>query len=125
MNHETYIKRCIELAKKATGKTYPNPLVGAVIVHNDVIIGEGFHQKAGEAHAEINAINSVQNPELLPESTIYVSLEPCAHFGKTPPCTSLIIENKIKKDLSTFSEPAMVDYGINATSLGLGSVEHC
>jgi diaminohydroxyphosphoribosylaminopyrimidine deaminase/5-amino-6-(5-phosphoribosylamino)uracil reductase len=67
MNHETYIKRCIELAKKATGKTYPNPLVGAVIVHNDVIIGEGFHQKAGEAHAEINAINSVQNPELLPE----------------------------------------------------------
>ena len=66
MNHETYIKRCIELAKKATGKTYPNPLVGAVIVHNDVIIGEGFHQKASEAHAEINAINSVKNPELLP-----------------------------------------------------------
>lgn len=87
MNHDFYIKRCIELAKKATGKTYPNPLVGAVIVHNNKIIGEGYHQKAGENHAEINAINSVKNPELLPESTIYVSLEPCAHFGKTPPCS--------------------------------------
>lgn len=87
MNHEFYIKRCIELAKKATGKTYPNPLVGAVIVHNGKIIGEGYHQKAGESHAEINAINSVKNPEILPESTIYVSLEPCAHFGKTPPCS--------------------------------------
>ena len=97
MNHETYIKRCIELAKKATGKTYPNPLVGAVIVHNDVIIGEGFHQKAGEAHAEINAINSVKNPELLPESTIYVSLEPCAHFGKTPPCSLKLKEIGFKK----------------------------
>ena len=97
MNHEIYIKRCIELAKKATGKTYPNPLVGAVIVHNDVIIGEGFHQKAGEPHAEINAINSVQNPELLPESTIYVSLEPCAHFGKTPPCSLKLKEIGFKK----------------------------
>lgn len=82
MTDEFYIKRCIELAKKATGKTYPNPLVGSVIVHNGKIIGEGFHQKAGENHAEINAINSVENPELLPESTIYVSLEPCAHLVK-------------------------------------------
>lgn len=97
MTHEFYIKRCIELAKKATGKTYPNPLVGSVIVHNGKIIGEGFHQKAGENHAEINAINSVENHELLPESTIYVSLEPCAHFGKTPPCSLKIKEIGFKK----------------------------
>jgi diaminohydroxyphosphoribosylaminopyrimidine deaminase/5-amino-6-(5-phosphoribosylamino)uracil reductase len=97
MNHEFYKKRCIELAQKATGKTYPNPLVGAVIVHNGKIIGEGFHQKAGEPHAEINAINSVKNPELLPESTIYVSLEPCAHFGKTPPCSFKLREIGFKK----------------------------
>lgn len=80
------MQRCIELALKAKGHTYPNPLVGSVIVHNGKIIGEGYHQKAGEPHAEINAINSVKNPELLPNSTIYVTLEPCSHFGKTPPC---------------------------------------
>ena len=99
MNQEYYIKRCIELAGKALGKTYPNPLVGSVIVHNDRIIGEGFHKKAGEPHAEINAINSVKNEDkhLIPESTIYVSLEPCAHFGKTPPCALKIVELGFKK----------------------------
>ena len=97
MNHEIYIKRCIELARKALGKTYPNPLVGSVIVHKGEIIGEGFHEKAGENHAEINAINSVENKELLKESTIYVSLEPCSHFGKTPPCANKIIETGFKK----------------------------
>ena len=97
MNHEIYMQRCLDLAQKALGKTYPNPMVGCVIVHNDVIIGEGFHEKAGEAHAEINAINSVKNLELLKESTIYVSLEPCAHFGKTPPCASKIVEIGFKK----------------------------
>ena len=97
MNHEIYMQRCLDLAQKALGKTYPNPMVGCVIVHNDVIIGEGFHEKAGEAHAEINAINSVKNHELLKESTIYVSLEPCAHFGKTPPCASKIVEIGFKK----------------------------
>ena len=91
-NDERYIKRCIELAEKALGKTYPNPLVGSVIVHNGEIIGEGYHKKAGEPHAEINAINSVKYTELLPDSTIYVSLEPCAHFGKTPPCALKIKE---------------------------------
>lgn len=97
MSHEIYIKRCIELAKKAQGKTYPNPLVGSVIVHNGKIIGEGFHEKAGENHAEINAINSVENTKQLPESTIYVSLEPCAHFGKTPPCSLKLKEIGFKK----------------------------
>jgi len=96
-NDELYIKRCIELAQKALGYTYPNPLVGSVIVHNGKIIGEGFHHKAGENHAEINAINSVKNKELIPESTIYVSLEPCAHYGKTPPCALKIKELGFKK----------------------------
>lgn len=99
MNQEYYIKRCIELAGKAIGKTYPNPLVGSVIVHNDRIIGEGFHKKAGEPHAEINAINSIKDEDkhLIPESTIYVSLEPCAHFGKMPPCALKIVELGFKK----------------------------
>lgn len=97
MQEEFYIKRCIELAQKAKGKTYPNPLVGSVIVHKGEIIGEGFHQKSGENHAEINAINSVKDKSLIPESTIYVSLEPCAHFGKTPPCALKIKELGFKK----------------------------
>lgn len=96
-NDELYIKRCIELAQKALGRTYPNPLVGSVIVHNGKIIGEGYHHKAGENHAEINAINSVENKDLIPESTIYVSLEPCAHYGKTPPCALKIKELGFKK----------------------------
>lgn len=97
MTDEIYIKRCIELAQKALGKTYPNPLVGSVIVYNGEIIGEGYHKKDGEPHAEINAINSVKNRELLKDSTIYVSLEPCSHFGKTPPCANKIIEIGFKK----------------------------
>ncbi|MGZ5196614.1 MAG: bifunctional diaminohydroxyphosphoribosylaminopyrimidine deaminase/5-amino-6-(5-phosphoribosylamino)uracil reductase RibD [Kaistella sp.] len=97
MTDETYIRRCIELARKALGNTYPNPLVGSVIVHHGKIIGEGFHEKAGQNHAEINAINSVKNKELLKESTIYVSLEPCSHFGKTPPCANKIVEIGFKK----------------------------
>jgi len=93
--HDTYIKRCIELAKNGLGTTYPNPLVGSVIVYNNKIIGEGWHRKSGEPHAEVNAINSVKDKSLLSKSTIYVSLEPCSHFGKTPPCCDLIIANKI------------------------------
>ncbi|WP_426276170.1 bifunctional diaminohydroxyphosphoribosylaminopyrimidine deaminase/5-amino-6-(5-phosphoribosylamino)uracil reductase RibD [Chryseobacterium sp. S-02] len=97
MQDEFYIRRCIELAQKAIGNTYPNPLVGSVIVHNEKIIGEGYHHKAGEPHAEINAINSVKDKSLIPESTIYVSLEPCAHYGKTPPCALKIKELGFKK----------------------------
>lgn len=97
MQDELYIKRCIELANKALGHTYPNPLVGSVIVHDNKIIGEGYHHKAGENHAEINAIQSVQDKSLIPESTIYVSLEPCAHYGKTPPCALKIKELGFKK----------------------------
>ena len=92
---EKHIKRCIELAKNGLGTTYPNPMVGSVIVYDGKIIGEGWHKKAGEPHAEVNAINSVKDKSLLQKATIYVSLEPCSHFGKTPPCCNLIIENKI------------------------------
>jgi diaminohydroxyphosphoribosylaminopyrimidine deaminase/5-amino-6-(5-phosphoribosylamino)uracil reductase len=93
--HEKYIKRCIELAKNGFGTTYPNPMVGSVIVYEDKIIGEGWHKKAGEPHAEVNAVRSVKNKSLLKKATIYVSLEPCSHFGKTPPCCDLIIANEI------------------------------
>lgn len=93
--HKKYIRRCIELAKNGLGTTYPNPLVGSVIVYNNKIIGEGWHKKSGTPHAEVNAVNSVKDKSLLKKSTIYVSLEPCSHFGKTPPCCDLIIENEI------------------------------
>lgn len=94
---EKYMHRCLQLAKNGLGYTAPNPMVGAVIVHNDKIIGEGFHIKYGEAHAEPNAINAVADQSLLTDSTIYVNLEPCSHFGKTPPCAALIIESKIPR----------------------------
>lgn len=92
---EKYIKRCIELAQNGLGTTYPNPMVGSVIVYDDQIIGEGWHKKAGEPHAEVNAVKSVKDKSLLKKATIYVSLEPCSHFGKTPPCCDLIISNEI------------------------------
>ena len=91
------IKRCIELAKQGLGNTYPNPLVGCVIVCNGNIIGEGYHKKCGEAHAEVNAVNSVKDKSLLKESTLYVNLEPCSHIGRTPACSTMIIANKIPK----------------------------
>ena len=93
--NEKYIRRCIELAQNGLGTTYPNPMVGSVIVYEGKIIGEGWHKKSGEPHAEVNAVNSVKDKSLLKKSTIYVSLEPCSHFGKTPPCCNLIIENEI------------------------------
>jgi diaminohydroxyphosphoribosylaminopyrimidine deaminase/5-amino-6-(5-phosphoribosylamino)uracil reductase len=94
-----FMWRCIALAKLGGDNVAPNPLVGAVLVHDEKIIGEGYHQKYGETHAEVNCINSVaeENKKLISSSTLYVSLEPCAHFGKTPPCADLIIKNKIPK----------------------------
>lgn len=91
------MNRCLELARLGAGDVAPNPMVGCVIVHQDRIIGEGFHQKCGQAHAEVNAIRSVKNKELLKTSILYVSLEPCAHFGRTPPCSNLIIEHQIPR----------------------------
>jgi len=89
--------RCLQLAKMGTGNVTPNPMVGAVVVYENEIIGEGYHQQYGQAHAEVNCINNVSeaNQSLIEKSTLYVSLEPCAHFGKTPPCADLIIKNKI------------------------------
>lgn len=110
MDHHYYMKRCLQLASQGLFGARPNPMVGSVIVYNETIIGEGFHQQYGEAHAEVNAVNSVVNKELLKEATIYVSLEPCAHYGKTPPCADLIIKNQIPKVViscvDTFSEVA-------------------
>ena len=94
--HEKYMKRCIELACKGFGKVSPNPMVGCLIVNKGKVIGEGFHQQYGSAHAEVNAINSVKNKSLLKNSTLYVNLEPCSHFGKTPPCADYIIRKRIK-----------------------------
>lgn len=95
INHETYIKRCLEIAKNGLGSTRPNPMVGCVIVYEKKIIGEGYTSSFGKSHAEVNAINSVLNKGLLKKSTIYVTLEPCSHHGKTPPCSDLIIKHNI------------------------------
>lgn len=93
MSHELYMRRCFELARLGAGYVAPNPMVGAVLVHNDRIIGEGWHQQYGQAHAEVNCIASVKEEDktLIASSMMYVSLEPCAHYGKTPPCADLII----------------------------------
>ena len=104
-SHKTYIKRCLQLAKKGLGTTYPNPMVGSVIVYDNKIIGEGWHQKAGLAHAEVNAINAVKDKSLLKKSTIYVSLEPCSHYGKTPPCADLIVRMGIPKVVIGLKDP--------------------
>lgn len=97
MEEEKYMRRCIELAKNGLCNVAPNPMVGAVIVCDGRIIGEGYHVRCGEAHAEVNAIRSVKDESLLKRSTIYVSLEPCSHYGKTPPCADLIIEKQIPR----------------------------
>jgi diaminohydroxyphosphoribosylaminopyrimidine deaminase/5-amino-6-(5-phosphoribosylamino)uracil reductase len=96
-NSSQFMKRALYLARLGAGKVAPNPMVGCVIVHEGKIIGEGFHQKYGEAHAEVNAINSVIDKSLLSASTVYVTLEPCAHFGKTPPCADLLVKHQVKK----------------------------
>lgn len=94
---EHYMRRCLQLAALGKGRVAPNPLVGAVIVHNGHVIGEGYHEQFGQAHAEVNAVASVKDPSLLSESTIYVSLEPCAHYGKTPPCADLLVAKRFKR----------------------------
>ena len=93
---ELFMKRALELAALGCEWVSPNPMVGCVIVHDGKIIGEGFHQKYGEPHAELNAINSVSDKSLLRNSTVYVTLEPCSHFGKTPRCADLLIQDKVK-----------------------------
>jgi len=105
LDYEKYIRRCLEIAKNGSGTTSPNPMVGSVIVCDDKIIGEGWHKKAGEPHAEVNAINSVEDKTQLQKSTIFVNLEPCSHYGKTPPCAELIIKHKIPKVVICNKDP--------------------
>lgn len=102
---EKYMSRCLQLALNGKGHTSPNPMVGAVVVHKDTIIGEGYHRQYGKGHAEVNAINSVKDKSLLKDSTIYVSLEPCSHYGKTPPCSQLIIDHQIPRVVVACLDP--------------------
>ena len=105
MEKEKYMRRCIELAQNGRCNVAPNPMVGAVIVCDGRVIGEGYHERYGEAHAEVNAIRSVKDAALLRRSTIYVSLEPCSHYGKTPPCADLIIEKGIPRIVVGCEDP--------------------
>src|SRR5690606_34337076 len=100
-----FMLRALELAALGRGAVSPNPMVGCVIVHGDRIIGEGYHEKYGEAHAEPNAIRSVANHALLEEASLFVSLEPCAHFGKTAPCAALLVEKKLKRVVIAVQDP--------------------
>jgi diaminohydroxyphosphoribosylaminopyrimidine deaminase/5-amino-6-(5-phosphoribosylamino)uracil reductase len=109
---ELFMRRAFELALNGKGYVSPNPLVGCVVVHNNQIIGEGWHVKYGEAHAEVHAVNAVADKSLLSESTVYVNLEPCAHFGKTPPCADLLISHRVKKVVVSNIDPnPLVDGG--------------
>ena len=122
---EKYISRCIQIAKNGLGTTYPNPMVGSVIVYDGKIIGEGWHRKAGEPHAEVNAVQSVKDKSILEKATIYVSLEPCSHFGKTPPCCDLIIKSGIPNVVIGTVDPniqvagngikKLIEAGVNVT----------
>lgn len=105
MKPQDYMQRCLDLAQLGQGAVAPNPLVGCVIVKDGLIIGEGYHAYFGGPHAEVNAISSVKNPEALKGATVYVSLEPCAHFGKTPPCSNLLIEKQVAKVVVACKDP--------------------
>lgn len=124
MNAEQYMQRCIRLARMGSGCVAPNPMVGAVLVHADRIIGEGFHKAYGSAHAEVECIRSVkpEHEHLIAESTLYVSLEPCAHFGKTPPCTDLILQKKIPSVVIGCADPFAMVAGKGVAKLRAGGV---
>jgi diaminohydroxyphosphoribosylaminopyrimidine deaminase / 5-amino-6-(5-phosphoribosylamino)uracil reductase len=122
-NYNKYMHRCIDLARNGKGAVAPNPMVGSVIVYKDQIVGEGYHMKYGGPHAEVNAIQSVKNKDLLSESTLYVSLEPCSHMGKTPPCSDLIIENKIKRVVVGVKDPNSLVAGRGIERLRNSGVE--
>ena len=121
--HEKYMRRCLDLAQLGLGAAAPNPMVGAVIVHEGRIIGEGYHRQCGGPHAEVNAVNSVKDKHLLLESTIYVSLEPCAHFGKTPPCADLIVKHKIPRVVIACIDPFAAVKGKGIEKLKQGGCE--
>lgn len=121
----SYMHRCIELARLGAGSVAPNPMVGAVLVHSGRIIGEGYHAQYGKAHAEVNCINSVQPEDvaLIASSTLYVSLEPCAHFGKTPPCSDLVIRHRIPKVVIGCRDPFPLVNGKGLEKLQQAGIE--
>lgn len=120
-NDEKYMKRCLELAAMGSGNTAPNPLVGSVIVHHDKIIGEGYHRLYGKAHAEMIAIDSVKDKSLLKNATIYVNLEPCAHYGNTPPCAKRIVREGISRVVIGMRDPNYMVSGKGIDILRKGS----
>jgi len=120
---ELYMQRAIDLAQLGLSKVSPNPLVGSVLVYQNQVVGQGYHQAYGQAHAEVNAILSVKNPEILSKSTLYVNLEPCSHFGKTPPCANLIIEKKIPKVVIANQDPNPLVAGLGIKRLKENGIE--
>jgi diaminohydroxyphosphoribosylaminopyrimidine deaminase / 5-amino-6-(5-phosphoribosylamino)uracil reductase len=125
--HEVWLQRAIDLAKRGKGHTSPNPVVGAVVVQNNHIIGEGWHRKYGSAHAEVNAIESVQDKDVLPLATLYVTLEPCFHYGKTPPCVDLVLRHKIPHVVVGCTDPNPLTAGKSIEKLrqaGVKVTEH-
>jgi diaminohydroxyphosphoribosylaminopyrimidine deaminase / 5-amino-6-(5-phosphoribosylamino)uracil reductase len=125
MNKEDLMQRCFDLATLGRGSVSPNPMVGALLVYNGKIIGEGWHKKHGDAHAEVNAINSIlpENQPFISQSTLYCSLEPCAHFGKTPPCVDLILKHKIAKVVIANTDPNPLVAGKSIDKLRQNGVE--
>lgn len=123
MNNILYMERALELAALGREWVSPNPMVGCVIVHEDKIIGEGFHQKFGEPHAEVNAVNSVADKSLLSEATVYVTLEPCSHYGKTPPCAELLIKHSVKKVVICNEDPFPIVAGKGIQMLKEAGIE--
>ncbi len=123
--HETYMQRCLDLAILGAGSVAPNPMVGAVLVYENRIIGEGYHQVFGEAHAEVNCLNAVkpEDQPFISQSTLYVSLEPCSHFGKTPPCSMLIIKYGIPKVVIGCQDPFPKVAGSGIEALKQAGVE--
>ena len=120
---QLFMQRALQLAQLGAGTVSPNPMVGCVIVHNGKIIGEGYHQKYGDAHAEVNAVNAVSDKSLLSESDIYVTLEPCSHFGKTPPCADLLIKYKFKKVIVCNYDPNPLVAGQGIEKLRQAGIE--
>jgi diaminohydroxyphosphoribosylaminopyrimidine deaminase / 5-amino-6-(5-phosphoribosylamino)uracil reductase len=125
MNHEALMQRCFDLAALGKGAVSPNPMVGALLIYEGKIIGEGWHKKHGEAHAEVNAIQSVlpENQVLIAKSTLYCSLEPCTHFGKTPPCVDLVLKHKIPKVVIANTDPNPLVAGKSIEKLRQNGVE--
>ncbi len=123
MEDALYMQRCIELARSGKHTAAPNPLVGCVITYQNNIIGEGWHHKAGDAHAEVNAIRSVKEKALLKKASLYVSLEPCAHYGSTPPCADLIVSHKLKRVVIGCQDPFSKVNGAGIARLNAAGIE--